>query len=74
MAILTESPWYQEILNRGRQEEIISGIELGLELKFGENGLEILPEISSINDLDKLKLIRRGIKTVNSLAELRELL
>ena len=39
MAILTESPWYQQILRegeaRGRREERLSGIEVALEIKFG---------------------------------------
>ena len=43
MAILRESPWYQEILKEGEkigiQQEIISSIELGLQLKFGDRGL-----------------------------------
>ena len=36
MTVLQESLWYQEILNQGRKQELISGIELGLELKFGK--------------------------------------
>ena len=43
MAVLQQSPWYQQILEegieigqqRGEQRGILSGIEIGLELKFG---------------------------------------
>lgn len=78
MAILSESPWYQQILRegeaRGRREGIISGIELDLEIKFGNEGLQLMPQISQITDLEKLKVIQRGVKTVNSLEELRGLI
>ncbi len=73
MAVLQESPWYQEILNEGRREELLSGIELGLELKFGAQGLQLMPEISQITDLDVLKTICEGLRTINSLEEIRQI-
>lgn len=80
MAILRESPWYQQILKEGeqrgrregRREEILSGIELALEIKFGTEGLQLMPEISQILDLDRLKAIQQGIKSANTLDELRQ--
>ncbi len=61
----------------GRQECITEGlleaIELGLELKFGSVGLELLPEISEIKDVEQLRAIKTGIKTVNTLEELRQI-
>ena len=82
MAVLRESPWYQQILRegeaRGRQEgqreEMLSGIELGLEIKFGTEGLQLMPEISQISDLNRLKAIQRGILTSNTLEEFRQLI
>ncbi|MEM6752549.1 MAG: transposase, partial [Cyanobacteria bacterium P01_C01_bin.38] len=78
MAILSESPWYQQILRegeaRGRREGIISGIELDLEIKFGSEGLQLMPQISQITDLEQLKVIQRAVKTVNSLEELQILI
>ncbi len=48
MAILRESSSYYEILKEatdlGIRREIFNSIELGLELKFGIEGLELLPE------------------------------
>ncbi len=52
MAVLHESPWYQQILKEGeqkgrqegRQEEILSGIELALEIKFNTEGLQLMPD------------------------------
>lgn len=80
MAVLRESPWYQQIFRegeqrgeqRGRREGIISGLEVALEIKFGTEGLQLMPEISQIADLDKLKAIQQGIKSVNTVDELRQ--
>jgi predicted transposase YdaD len=77
MAVLQESPWYQEILQQGRQEGIqlvLSGMALSLELKFGIEGLQLMPEISQISDLERLKAIQQGIKTVNTVDELRQII
>ena len=78
MAVLSESPWYQQILQegeaRGEARGILSGIELGLELKFGSEGLKFMPEISQINDLERLKAIQQAIKTVSTLEQLRQII
>jgi predicted transposase YdaD len=82
MAVLNESPWYQQILRegeargeaRGRRQEMLSGIELGLELKFGSEGLQLMPEISQISNLERLKIIQQAIKTVNSVDELKQII
>jgi len=69
MAVLRESPWYQEILQQG----LLSGIALGLELKFGTEGLRLLREIGQIKDIERLEAIQEGLKTVNTLSELRQI-
>ncbi|MBW4625391.1 MAG: Rpn family recombination-promoting nuclease/putative transposase [Brasilonema octagenarum HA4186-MV1] len=86
MAVLNESPWYQQILRegeargeargeeRGRREEKLSSIEMGLEVKFGTEGLQLMPEIARISNLQRLKAIQRAILTVNTLDELRQLI
>jgi len=82
MALLEQSPWYQEIFSkgeargelRGRKEELYSGIELALEIKFGNQGLELMPIISQITDLQNLKAIQQAIKTVNTVNELQQIL
>lgn len=73
MAVLRESPWYQQILQEGEKRGLLSGIELGLELKFGSQGLELMPEISQITDLDTLTAIREGLRTKNTLEEIRHI-
>ncbi|MBF0453101.1 MAG: hypothetical protein HQK75_20540 [Candidatus Magnetomorum sp.] len=67
----------QEGMEKGMQTGIkkgtISGIELGLDLKFGEIGLQLLPEIREIQDIDVLLSIQKGIKSVNSIENLRQI-
>lgn len=84
MAVLEQSPWYQEIAKReqekgktegkteGKIEGILLGIQLGLRLKFGETGLILLPEINQINDVALLEQIAKTIPQVSSLEELRK--
>jgi predicted transposase YdaD len=74
MAVLRESPWYQEILREGEARGEIRGevrgiqtcLETLLEIKFGNPGLELMPIIYQITDLQQLKAIQQAIKTVNS--------
>jgi predicted transposase YdaD len=79
MAILRESPWYQEILKEGEQRGEQRGKELGkiemiLEVKFDTDGLQLMTEIAEISDLEKLKVIQRGIMTLNTLDEVRQVI
>ncbi len=84
MTVLRESPWYQEILRegetrgeargeaRGRREELLSNIETSLEVRFGSDGLLLIPEIIQITDLERLKMIFRNLLAVNTVEELRQ--
>jgi hypothetical protein len=61
-------------IKKGIKQGLLEAIELGLRLKFGDEGLEILPEISEIEDVEQLKAIISGLlTTVNTLDELRQL-
>jgi predicted transposase YdaD len=72
MAVLRESPWYQEILKQGEQrEERLSNIESYLKVKFSDEGLKFMPKISQISDFEQLGKIYLSIIAVESLEELR---
>ncbi|MGM3305190.1 hypothetical protein ACSQ6I_04245 [Anabaena sp. WFMT] len=75
--MLEKSFFYQEILHKGIEEgrlkERLSGIELALDVKFGAEGLELMPEISQISNLELLRTIQKGVLTINSLEELQEI-
>lgn len=94
MAIISESPWYQQILKEGEQRGIQQGIregeqrgiqqgiqqgillsiETSLELKFGVQGLQLLPAIAQISDLERLKAIQREVITANTLEQLQQII
>ncbi len=56
----------------GIREGLLAGIELGLGLKFGREGLDLLPEILEIENVEQLRAILTGLKTVKTLEELRQ--
>ena len=60
-----------EGLAEGETKGLIKGIKVALELKFGEAGLRLMPEIQAITDEAKLETALQAIPTVNSLEELR---
>lgn len=63
----------QEGRLEGRLDGLLKGIELGLKLKFGSQGLAVLPEISQIQDTNLLETILSGIETSTTIDELRSL-
>ncbi len=69
-----KSFFYQEIFQQAwekaiRKERLLT-IQLALEIKFGAEALQLIPEISQIHDLEQLDVIKRRFKTLNTLDEL----
>lgn len=58
---------------RGLRQGTLQGIEVGLELKFGQDGLRLLPEISKISDLEILEAIQIGLRQASTIDELRSI-
>jgi hypothetical protein len=56
----------------GLREGLLSGIELALELKFPEGGLQLMPEIRQITDVEVLGKVHRAIRTATAPDELRQ--
>jgi len=57
----------------GYREGVLEAIALGLELKFGVEGLKLMPEIEAITDLGVLRILEKAIRTAQSPDELRAL-
>ena len=63
----------QKGLQEGIQEGLREAIELGLKLKFGVEGLKLLPEVESIKDIKALKALKEAIEVGKSLEEIEQL-
>lgn len=66
-------PYITSVERSGIRQGLLKGIELGLKLKFGSSGLELLPEISQLKDINLLEAILKGLETANTLEEVRRL-
>ncbi len=51
------------------QQGILMGIEDLMEVKFGEDGLRLLPVIGKIKDVERLREIRQIIKNSRTIDE-----
>lgn len=60
-------------ISKGVRQGLLEAIELGLELKFGVDALSLMSEVSQIDDIEKLRAIKEGIKTVTSIEELQQI-
>lgn len=60
-------PYVSRIERTGIRKGLLKGIEMGLELKFGTSGLNLLSEITDIEDLNLLETIFNHLKTVSTL-------
>lgn len=54
----------------GLREGLLAAIELGLNLKFGVPGLDLMPRISQIQDATRLKATKEALLTVKAVDEL----
>ncbi|MBF0465585.1 MAG: hypothetical protein HQK88_03120 [Nitrospirae bacterium] len=61
-------------LLEGERKGLLEGIELGLELKFGSAGLELMNTVKAMNTIDKLEEFKNYIKKAGSVDELKEFL
>ncbi len=58
-------------LQQGWRAGILEGIELILDIKFGADGLRLLPEIQQIKDVKRLKAVRRAIQAAHTPEDIR---
>jgi hypothetical protein len=64
-------PFMTSIERLGRTEELVAALEAMLNMKFGAEGLRLLPEIQQIDDLEKLRAIRDAINSATTVEELQ---
>ena len=60
-------------LQAQKRQNLLSSIELGLQLKFGKEGLGLFNEVQQIQEMSLLSAIRAALKFVSDLSELRSI-
>jgi hypothetical protein len=63
----------EEGRQEGLKEGLLEAIALGLEVRFKEPGLKLLPKVRAIEEVAKLRALARALKTGKSLDEVRRL-
>jgi hypothetical protein len=70
MAYVTS--WERIGQDRGRVQGLLEGLAVALELKFGADGVALLPELRQIADPEVLQQVAERIKTATSIDDLRQ--
>ena len=63
----------QQGMEQGVRQGLLAAIELGLELKFGDDGLRLYPEIAKISDNAILHIVVKKLRVATTLAEVRRM-
>jgi hypothetical protein len=63
----------REGLLEGKREGLLKALTLGLKLKFGPEGLQLMPAVQAITEVDKLEVLCDALEKATSLDELRQL-
>jgi len=75
MAVLEQSPWYQEILNRGVQQGIREGVQQGiietLTARFEQAPQDVREAITRVSDANRLLELQRRAARATSIEEFR---
>jgi predicted transposase YdaD len=63
----------QEGLQEGIRQGLLEAITFGLDLRFGPEGLRLLPEIETLPNLSLLRAVKEYLKTAPTPEELRRI-
>ncbi len=66
-------PYITSIQRVGRREGMREGIEALLQVRFGDEGLKLMPQIQEIHEEETLRAILHALKTTTSLEEVRRI-
>ena len=69
-----EKEGWQKGLQKGLQQGVKQSISDILEIKFGFQGLYLFKRVEKINDIDKLEIIRNGLKKSQTLPEAEKII
>jgi predicted transposase/invertase (TIGR01784 family) len=61
----------QQGIQQGIRDGLIEGIELALSLKFGDDGVKMMPLIQHIQDCERLRAVKNAIRIAKDISELK---
>ena len=61
-------------IQQGIRQGLLRAIELGLELRFGAEGLRFYPEVKKVKEVEKLEALSEALKVAKNLEEFRRLI
>lgn len=61
-------------IEQGIQQGLLEGITALLEIKFGESGLKLLPELHKVANANRLREIKDAIRVVRDIKEVEKML
>ena len=64
----------QQGIQQGIRQGLFEAVELGLNVKFGVEGLTLMPKVRAIEDTEQLRLIKEALKVSGDLGEIEALL
>ena len=64
----------QQGVQQGIQQGLLEGIEALIEIKFGERGLKLVPDIRKILDTERLRLIKEAIKVSREVQDVEKVI
>lgn len=59
---------------KGIRIGLLNAIEQGLDIRFGADGLKLMPRIRNIRNIDRLKAVHAGLYRAKDVAELHDIL
>ena len=65
---------HQTIREEGLQQGLREAIELGLNLRFGDKGLQLMDRIRQIDDTDRLYMIKNAVLTTKTIPEFQSII
>ncbi len=64
----------EEGKKEGRVEGLKEAIEMGLELKYGVDGIKLFGRINKISSVEKLEAVKEAVKIAKDIDEIEKLL
>jgi predicted transposase YdaD len=61
-------------LEKGLKKGLYDAISFGLELKFGDKGINLMKKVTKVKSIEKLELIKNTIRTNNKLEDIEKLI